>query len=88
MNESVSQLSAQLKSNLSEINNNLDWMRRKNDSQVSLSSASSYQSDSSEETSSTLVRKASLQDIIQKTEDKKLVSIPELLAFENQINLT
>lgn len=88
MNESVSQLSGQLKSNLSEINNNLDWMRRKNDSQVSLSSASSYQSDSSEETSSTLVRKASLQDIIQKTEDKKLVSIPELLAFENQINLT
>lgn len=79
MNESASQLSDQFKSNLNEINNNLDFLKRKNASQMLFSSATSYQLDSSEESYSKLERKASLQDIIQKSEDTKLVSC--LLTF-------
>lgn len=79
MNESVSQLSDQFNSNLSEISNNLDWLEQKNDFPIYFSSASSYKPDSKEETFSKLERKTSLQDIIQKAEDKKLVNSLKLL---------
>lgn len=69
MNKSASQLSEQC----NKINNNLDLMRGKNDSQVCFSPKISCESISSEE-GTQLGRKASPEDVIENAEDEKLVS--------------
>lgn len=64
-------LSDQFKSNLNEFNNDLEWKRQKN---VSFSSASSSSQTDSNEEISKQDRKASLQEVIERTEDMRLVS--------------
>ncbi|XP_023310458.1 uncharacterized protein LOC108917035 [Anoplophora glabripennis] len=72
MNE-ISPLAVDLtRMDLIEINNNLAFRKKRKSSQVSISSVSSCQSDSSEEYHVLLERETSLQDVIDKTEDKKI----------------
>lgn len=87
MNETEPQLSDQFKTNLNEINNNLDWMRKKKDSNVTFSSVSSYEFISNEESSSKLERKSSLQDVIHKAEDNELVSFLYISYWKPTIRL-
>lgn len=77
MYKSVSQFADHLKNNPNEINNNSDFMRRRNDSQVRFSNGSRF--DSSEET---FQRRSTFDDVIGKAEDRKFVScFPHFFCF-------
>lgn len=79
MNEISSLAMDPSRMDLVEVNNNLAFRKYRKASQVSISSVSSCQSDSSEEYNVMLERETSLQDVIDKAEDKEIVSDPKCL---------
>lgn len=84
------------RTDLVEVNNNLAFRKYRKVSEVSISSVSSCQSDSSEEYLVMVERKLSAQDVIDKAEDKKIVSDPKrfddtifvFLSIDNSLALT